>query len=112
MCKPYDIAKDIWGDELPLIMDFCAEHGTIHSDNDVFLCAYATNSSLIKKNYKNVLDIADTWYVYIAIGNTKRAFELIKPKKFLAYRRFDNRFRLLNFERFRRLTWATKVDGE
>jgi hypothetical protein len=100
-------AKKLYdGMDLEQIMAFCAHHGVVFADKEVFLCAYPTNSKLIETEYKKGVDKADTWYVYIAAGNLKKAFEVIRPLKYVAFRRFDKRFRIYEFERMRRLIWV------
>lgn len=102
------------GAELQEIIAFCAHNGVVIADGDVFLCAYITSSELIETQSqqrneiksKKGIDKADTWYVYVASGNLKRAFEMIKPVEFVAYERFDGECRLLNFERMRRLFYG------
>ena len=110
-------AQDLYdGCELLEIMAFCAHYGVVYADNECFFCAYPTHSSLIEIESKYVneikyqkgVDNTDTWYVYIASGNLKRAFEKIVPLKYVAYRRMDEKFRLIEFDRMRRLIWQTQ----
>jgi len=104
------------GEDLQRIMSFCAHHGFVYADNECFLCAYPCASSAIETQSQQVneiqskkeLDNADCWYVYIASGDIKRAFSVIRPLKYVAYRRMDERFRILDFKRMRRLAWATQ----
>lgn len=103
------LSKYYTADELRDIIMYCvANQGVVHVDNDCFFCAYPTSRGLIEIEYKKELDKPDTWYVYIASGNLKKAFAHIKPKQYLAFRRFDDRFRIYDFEKFRRLVWATQ----
>lgn len=104
----YSVAREMYAEgELEKVVAFCMEHGVVYSEDDLFICAYPTHSSFIdKRKVKINLDIADTWYVYIATGSVKRAFEIIRPMKFISYERFDNNFRLIEFNRMRRLLWA------
>lgn len=103
------------GDDLQRIMSFCAHHGFVYADKDVFLCAYPVDSSTIETESqqpieiesKKELDKADCWYVYIASGNLKLAFSVIRKLKYVAYRRMDDKFRIIEFERLRRLMWQT-----
>ena len=105
----YSRVRELYGEgELEAVMAFCAHNGFVYADEEVFLCAYPTSSALIDNKYKKDVDITDTWYVYVASGNLKRAFQVIKPLEFIAYRRMDDKFRLLNFERARRLVWQTQ----
>ena len=100
----YSMARELYGDgELEEVMAFCAHNGFVHADKEVFICAYPTSSELIKNDFKKDVDKADTWYVYVASGNLKRAFEVIKPLEFISYERFDGKHRLIRFEKFRRL---------
>ena len=96
--------------ELERIMAFCAEHGVVICDSEVFICAYTTKSTSIincKRKYNLSIDKADTWYVFIASGNLNKAFDLIRPMEFVAFRRMDKRFRIYDFDRFRRvLEWV------
>ena len=101
------------GDDLLNIMAYCAHNGIVYADGECFLCAYPTHSSLIETEskyhietkYKKGVDNPDTWYVYIASGNLNKAFNVVRPLKYIAYRRMDKRFRLLDLERVRRLIW-------
>jgi hypothetical protein len=93
------------GADLTKIMAFCAHNGVVFADEEVFLCAYPTKSSNIGNKSKKEVDKADTWYVYIASGNLKKAFEVIRPLKYVYYERFDDKPRLFQFERMRRLVW-------
>ena len=112
--RPFDTASGLYdGDDLLEVIGFCARYGVVYSDDDVFLCCYKTNHSLvdtkseqgvIENKYKK-LDKPDTWYVYIVAGSLKKAFSVIEPMEYVAFRRFDKRFRLVSFERMRRLAW-------
>ena len=106
----YSRARELYGEgELEKVMAFCAHNGFVYADKEVFLCAYPTSSSLVNNDFKKDVDKPDTWYVYVASGNLKRAFQVIKPLEFICYRRFDEKFRLIRFERFRRLLiWGTR----
>jgi hypothetical protein len=91
------------GCDLQQIMSYCAHNGVVYADNELFLCAYPTcRASLIETQSKKELDKADTWYVYIASGNLKKAFEVIRPLKYVAYRRMDDRFRVIEFDKMQR----------
>lgn len=91
------------------IVAFCARNGIVHCDKDVFFCAYPTVSGDDARKLEKSVDISDTWYVYIASGSIKKAFLYIEPKKFIAFSRFDNKVRLIGFERLRRLLWAMRA---
>ena len=52
------------------------------------------------------LDEHDTWFIYVASGNLKKAFSKIPKLKYIAFERFDDRIRVYDFERLRRLVWA------
>jgi hypothetical protein len=113
--KPYLQAMELYpGDQLSSMLDFCAQHGIIFSDDELFLCVYPTHSSLLRQNpniasvetkSKKRVDIPDTWYVFIAIGKISKGFEISEPLEYLAYERFDGEFRIHSFERIRRLSW-------
>jgi hypothetical protein len=105
----YNLALDIYGDgELERIVAYCATHGVVHADNEVFFCAYPCNKCNIGGgNYKSV-DKADTWYVYIAAGNLKRGFQYLQPLPFIAFRRMDEKFRIYEFEKLRRKIWQIR----
>ena len=108
MPQPYDIAKELYSDGgLDEIVAFCMEHGHVHSDGNYFICMYPTCRSLIENKDKKNIDKPDTWYVYVATGDVKRVFEHVKPLKFVAFRRFDEKFRIIKFEKIRSLLWAT-----
>ena len=105
----YSIAREMYGDgELEEVMAFCAHNGFVYADKEVFLCAYPTSSELINNECKKDVDKADTWYVYVASGNLKRAFEVIKPLEFICYERFDGKFRLIRFDKFRRVLYGKR----
>lgn len=112
--KPFLQMLRVYDSDLLEIMGFCAAHGIVHSDDECFLCAYKTHSSLIETESKEdietkskkVLDKPDTWYVYVAAGSIKKPFLIAEPMEYIAFRRMDDRFRLFNFERFRRLVWT------
>ena len=112
----YNLAKELYDDgELEEIIQFCMENGVVYSEDDLFLCAYPTSSGHITRNPEINLDIADTWYVYIATGNIKRVFEIAKPLKYVSFERFDKTLRLIEFKKVRRiLLWADKTarDGD
>jgi len=108
----YKIAQEFYEEgELEKVMALCAEIGVVHSEKDCFFCAYPTFSYYIKTKSKYAneikskikLDKPDTWFVYITAGNLERAFQVIKPKKFVAFERFDGQLRIYDFERMRRL---------
>ena len=112
---PYEKARKVYKRrELDRIIRMCAEIGMVHADSECFFCAYPTHHSLLRPNLNSLIeqnlnksvDIADTWYVYIASGNPIRALEFAKPLKYIAYERFDDKFRLIEVERLRRLLWA------
>ena len=99
------------GEDLCEIMCYCANNGVVYCDEEVFLCAYPTcRNRLIETQSKKELDKADTWYVYIASGNLKKAFEVIRPLKYVAYRRMDDKFRVIEFDKMQRRIdlWQTQ----
>jgi hypothetical protein len=98
--NPYMQAVNIYGDSLINIINLCGKHGIVVSDDEVFLCAYKTHSSLIKKNIEKVLDKPDTWWVCYATGNWKKVLDIAKPLKFIGYERFDGKHRLIEAKRF------------
>jgi len=103
----FEEVKQIYGDEIFEIMDFCiTNEGVVHSDRNCFICAYPTSKALIETQSKKGLDKADTWYVYIAVGNLKTAFSCGEKLEYIAYERFDGKIRIFDAERFRRLIWA------
>lgn len=103
--NPFLEAKKLYGEgELESIMALCAVYGVVLADKDVFLCAYKTHNSYINVfSDKNVVDNPNTWYVYIASGNIKKAFDIIAPMEFVAFSRHDGKKRIYSFNRMRRL---------
>lgn len=95
------------GDELLKIMAYCAHNGIVYADGDCFVCAYPTHSALIETEskyvieteYKKGVDNPDTWYVYIASGNIKELISVAEPLKYIAYTRFDGKFRIIELEK-------------
>ena len=66
----FEKAEEIYSEtDLQYIMSFCASYGFVYCDKELFLCAYPTNHELVEIKSKKELDIADTWYVYIATGS-------------------------------------------
>jgi hypothetical protein len=63
---------------------------------------------MMEHNLNKVIDIADTWYIYLASGDISRAFDYGKKLPYIAFRRFDEKFRIMEYERARRLLWAMK----
>lgn len=107
MTTLYADTNRMMGENLPNVMAWCANNGGIvHIDRECLFCAYPTSRLAIETQSKKGLDKADTLYVYIASGNLKRAFQYIEPMEFLAFERFDGKFRVYDFERFRRLVWV------
>lgn len=94
------------GEDLLKIMAYCAHNGVVFADKEVLLCAYPCKSTDVGIKKEKALDKADTWYVYIASGNIKKAFEVIRPLEYVYYERFDNKPRLFKFERMRRLYYG------
>lgn len=103
--NPYKAALNMYDteEELSAVVTYCMEHGEVHSDSDCFICGYTTNSSLLGHNSNKSIDIADTWFIYIAIGNLKRIFDTAQKLKYVAYERNDGKFRVIETERFARL---------
>ena len=106
--RAYELAVEMYGDEARLntIIAKCSKVGGVFIDNDCLICGYPTNSSFISGSSKEGVDIADTWYIYIAVGDMKKAFSAFEPKKFIAFERFDGKYRLYLFDKIRRLIWA------
>jgi YHS domain-containing protein len=99
--------KLLGAEEMGKTVALCATIGFVYAEKDVFVCAIPVSSSdLIDTESKYKLDRNDTWYVYIASGNLKKAFDKIPELKYLAFERFDSRTRIYSFDRFRRLMWA------
>lgn len=82
------------------IIATCATNGFIYAEEDVFVCAIETKSSL-------EVDTKDTWHVCIASGNVGKALKAAPVKRYLSFERFDDKVRLYSFSRIRRLIWAT-----
>jgi hypothetical protein len=99
--------------DLGTIIAICANDGFVYSTPTCFLCAYPVFrqnlNNHIETESKLELDNADTWFVYIASGCLKEAFEHIQRKKYVAFERFDGKLRVLDFDRFRRLIWVDSV---
>jgi hypothetical protein len=113
--SPYSRARELYKKgELEAVMSFCADCGMVYADSECFFCVYPTtlNEILSKQDIsvdrfietesKKGLDKVVGWYVYVASGNLKRAFSVIPPLDFIAYRRMDKRFRVVSFERMAR----------
>ena len=108
--KPFDIVKELYGENTEDVIMYCMKYGIVHSDNRCFFCGYWTSSALIDTKSKKHLDTADTLFVYMAAGDIKIAIEaytFMEPKKYIAFERFDGNVRLYDFNRFRR-----KINGE
>lgn len=102
--SPYYEARKLYKrGELDALIKFCASNGIVHADAEYFICAYPTHHLLLQQNLNNNLDKADTWVVCIAAGNAIKAFDLGQPLQYIAWQRFDKRFRIMEFDRFRRL---------
>jgi hypothetical protein len=105
--RAYDLALEMYDEEFLLeILAHCSRVGGVYIDNDELICGYPTNSSYIETKSKKGLDIADTWFIYIAVGNVAKAYKVFDSKPYIAFERFDGNIRLLEFERVRRL-----IDG-
>jgi len=93
--------------------------GFLHSDSDCFVAAELVHHSIIKIKSKYgikiksqlELDKPDTWLIYMVAGDIKYAFNIIKPAKYLAFERLDDKLRLYDFSRVRRLLWAIEKNG-
>ena len=108
----YSDAKAMYDEEnFEKIVAFCAHNGIVHAERDFFICGYATHHSLIdiEIKYKKGIDKPDTWLVCIASGNLKRAFGVAQPLEFIAYERFDKKYRLIEYERMRRFCHGRHV---
>ena len=115
MLKPFTEAIRHYDEEefLENILWFAA-NGFVHSDADCFMAGRLVHHSRIETESKYLIDTKstegldkpDTWLVYVVSGNINRAFELVKPAKYLAFERFDNKLRLYSFKHIRRLAWA------
>ena len=106
--RAYELAVEMYEseDSLNRVIAKCAKVGGVFIDNDCLICGYPTNSSFIDDSSEESVDFADTWYIYIAVGDMKKAFEAFSPKKFIAFERFDGKQRLHSFDKIRRLIWA------
>ena len=93
------------------ILSMCANVGVVHADSDCFFCAYPVIrrnlNSVIEIESKKDIDKSDTWFIHIASGDIKKAFKHIPEKKYIAFERFDDRERVYDFDRLRRLIWET-----
>ena len=96
------------------MVHFCLRTGFVYKDEECFLCARPVFSKEVKaldeegyvSNERKAnleLDKCDTWFVYMATGNMSKAFDVIPPLEFVAFERFDCKYRLYNFKRMRRL---------
>lgn len=102
---PYEKAKTLYKDkkDFYMVLDSCGQNGIIISNNEVFACGYKTYSDYIHKKSYNKLDKPDTWFVYLLAGNPRSVFDLVEPLEFICFERFDKRFRLIRFDRIRKL---------
>lgn len=106
MTTLYAEAVEMVGD-MAAVMAYCAQNGgVVHVDSECLFCAYPTSKLAVETQSQKGLDKSDAWYVYMASGNLKKAFGHIKPKQWLVFERFDGKFRIYDWERFRRLVWA------
>lgn len=106
--RAFDLALEMYdGDEeaIQRIIMKCAKVGGVYIDNDCFICGYPTHSSLIEIQSKKALDKPDTWFIYIAIGNMKKAFSMFERKEYICFERFDKKYRLYSFDKVRHLIW-------
>jgi hypothetical protein len=104
----YEKAFELLGaEEMGRVIAVCASIGFVYAEKDVFVCAIPVSSSdLIDTESKYKLDRNDTWYVYIASGCLKKAFDKIPRLEYVAFERFDSKLRVYDFDRLRRLIWA------
>ena len=109
--SPYEQAVAMYdGEDVGKIIAYCAVHGVVSADSEGFLCAYPTHSSLIETESKYAneikskkeLDKPDTWCVLIGVGNKNLLMSLVEPMEFVAYERFDKKFRLIPWRKL----WA------
>lgn len=89
--------------ELGQIIAECAKFGFVYSDPETFICAYPVHSNDTETRYKIELDKCDAWFIFIASGDLKKAFDVIPQKKHIAFERFDGKVRTYEFDRFRRI---------
>lgn len=108
--RAYELALEMYETEeaLQRVIMKCAKVGGVYIDNDCFICGYPTHSSLIEIESKKALDKPDTWFIYIAVGNMKKAYSMFERKEFICFERFDKKYRLYDFDKVRRLLWAQK----
>ena len=99
----YEKAYELCGPaKLGEYIAICAINGFVYAEEDVFVCAIpASSSRLIDTESKYKLDKNDTWFVYIASGCLKKAFEKIPRLEYVAFERFDSKLRIYKFERLR-----------
>ena len=102
--RPYDRAKMLYEDvkDFFKIFDYCATYGVVVSTDDVFCCAYAVHSDYITKYTYNNLDKPNTWFIHLLAGNPKSLFGLVEPLEFVCFERFDNKYRLIPFDKIKR----------
>lgn len=112
--RAYDLAVEMYESEEALnrIILKCSKVGGVFIDNDCLICGYPTHSSLIKTRSKKVLDVSDTWYIYLAVGDMEKAFSAFEKKDFIAFERFDGTNRLYPFDKVRRLLWAHQTSPQ
>ena len=105
--KPWQIAQELYGENFFDLIRYCLVYGTVHSDDECFICAWYTDSDFIfPKEMKNNIDKGDTIFVFICVGSLKSAFGHVQKRKFISFERFDGSYRLYDYDRFRRLVWV------
>ena len=109
---PYKLARNIYSDDDWLkIMSICGENGVIHSDEDVFIAGYFAYSNILSQDYENQLDKPDTFFICIAAGKLCNAFDMIKRVEFVSFERFDEKIRIMEYEKFKRRCYGQWSDG-
>ena len=103
--------------EMAGILLWHVRHGVVFSDGKCLLCAYATRRDYLGSvaneiESKKGLDNPDCWYVSFASGEINRAFDHFPPLEWIAYRRMDEMFRIIGYERMRRLLWARCLEPQ
>jgi hypothetical protein len=98
--------------QLGEIIALCSDCGFVYAEHDTFVCAYPVFrrniNNIIEIKYKKELDKTDTWFIFIASGDLKKAYNMIPKKKYVAFERFDGKLRVFDFEKLRRSIWAVK----
>jgi hypothetical protein len=104
MLTPYEKAKSLYDnpDDFYAVIEACGKHGVVHSDDEVFVCAYKIYSTSILKKSEKELDKPDTWFIYLLAGNPKRCFDLDKTLTYVCFERFDGNYRLIKTEKLKR----------